>query len=429
MADPGSDIDKHFKDGFEGKGDFRGLNPNWELVQAGLPKVVLGSAILGKLIYSKIAGVSLASVTVAAVLTYALLPTPEAPKDVYEPLGRGVGAHISTISDISDRDFVEKATTETREWLAVHQISMANPASLSLPLETNQEPVLAKLAVIQRRAKANISLLTHEPALGLTTFRNLAPVIPNNWVVVDTESEEQSAVVPPEVIRQIDSAVLASLQAAPSSKNQLLSRWEVTFLAGASWAKGFSNLNEEFGKHELSPLLGIALDYNINTRLSVLGEIHYLRRNGNRLRYSNSEDQFFLRQERVTRQVTIQSLEYLHVPVSVRYRLHDNHSFTGGLFASYLLNTVSERRDVVESNATYQEANLGSRKGYMDGLNRVSYGLTVGYELLAARRVSFGARINQGLNDVTDSSMAQEAGINSRDLQRDYQVYVRLKLY
>ncbi|MGD1848884.1 MAG: outer membrane beta-barrel protein [Salibacteraceae bacterium] len=362
MLEPGSDIDKHFKDGFEGQGDLRGLEANWEVVQAGLPKAVLGSVLLGKLIHGKIAGVSLSTLSVVTAVTLTVFSTSETPPDIYEPLGNG-NAELSAAQVFSDEYFEAQAQAETRNWLATSSVAVSDVQAIVLPTET---PVQATLASRASKTPIRINhrfrLLQSKPFVGLpNVYRDDCPIMPLGWNYSFLEDENGFAEVPPHVVRQIDSAVLASMPPAPNFKNRLLARWEVSFIGGATWGKGFSNLSTEEGNWELSPLIGVGLDYNINTRLGIIGEVHYLRRNGNRLRTSTTEEQFFLRREDVTRQVNIQSLEYLHLPISARYRLNNLHSFTGGMCTSILLITSSERLDVVDSNDGYQEANLGAK--------------------------------------------------------------------
>jgi len=197
-------------------------------------------------------------------------------------------------------------------------------------------------------------------------------------------------------------------------------------VAGLSVSNTYSNTREAKDPYSLGPIGGLGLDYHFAPHWSVSAEAVYLRRGGHSLKQSSTEtSQYFYTESKTTRVVT-RSLDYVHVPLNLNWKLGARHSFTGGLFGAYLVNTSSDISELNVSPATKSKDDLGSSRGYKGAVKHFTYGATMGYEFKIVPALAIGARYNLGLNDVSNDKYVPTS---NRDKIRDFQLFTRIEIF
>jgi len=201
---------------------------------------------------------------------------------------------------------------------------------------------------------------------------------------------------------------------------------EWTLTGGVNASQGLNTTGQSTG-FNTNLTVGAGFEHFVSRRVGLLVEAQYVRRSGYELERSSKQIEYFLQPTTTTQYVTTESAQYLHLPITLRYRVKNRHSLIGGGFASAVMEAKNERRKTIDSPEGFEEELIGKRKGYTEGLNPVQFGIVVGYEYQALEFLQLGLRFNHGMNGVTNKEYFDKA-TSGRGLE-EIQLLVRLKVF
>lgn len=209
------------------------------------------------------------------------------------------------------------------------------------------------------------------------------------------------------------------LPTTPTNPNEKISNKNLGLIAGYNYSLPWYNTD----KHSLKNLyIGISYVRNLGFKSSLYTGINFqIRNNAGSSRFYESENYDFGRN---LESITIKnlSLYYVEIPLLYSYNFSGRNRVGLGVYAAYLINTYSQIEfknvDFFGNETIENEEGWG----YLNGLERTDFGLLFHYEYSLLPELNLGLNVNYGFKDVTDNRIF---GKNQVDNNAQIRLFVR----
>lgn len=188
-------------------------------------------------------------------------------------------------------------------------------------------------------------------------------------------------------------------------------QFKIALIAGLNTSFGFKNIGSTRANPSLDPLLGFQVTYrhSMTSQWRTNVEAIYFSRSALNAQIGYDSISYGFGSTVVSRNINIEELHYISMPIYATYQYNKKHAFMGGLSFGYLMNAQSQTSgSIMESMANnenvYTEA-VTEEWGYTTAFNRFDIGATLGYDYDVQGVWKIGVRFNYGLMDVTRNNI------------------------
>ena len=188
-------------------------------------------------------------------------------------------------------------------------------------------------------------------------------------------------------------------------------QFKIGLIAGLNTSLGYKNIGDSRANPSFDPTIGLRITYrhSMTSPWRTNVEAIYSSRSALNAQIGYDSISYGFGSTIISRNIDIEELHYISVPIYATYQYKKKHSFMGGLSFGYLMNAQSQTSGNI-TETTANDANLYTAPttqewGYTTAFNRFDFGATLGYDYEVQKGWKVGARFNYGLRDITKNNI------------------------